>query len=62
VTWYIAVPLRPVLTLPLSVASNTKTAFALDEISLMNSLLVALPVSSSVVAMSAALPVIPFMA
>ena len=55
-------PLRPVLTIPLSDASKTKTALAFAEISLMNSLLVALPVSSSVVATNAAEPVMPFIA
>jgi hypothetical protein len=48
------------LTLPSRVASKTKTAFAFAEISLIKSLLVALPVSSSVVATIAALPVIPY--
>ncbi|CAB4915698.1 unannotated protein [freshwater metagenome] len=55
-------PLRPVLTLPLRVASRTSTALAADEISFMKSLLVALPVSSSLVAINATEPSIPFMA
>ena len=59
---YIAVPLRPVLTFPSSEASKTRTAAAFFDTSLIKSRDAKLPVSSSVVAISATGPSIPFSA